>query len=171
MMLIVRKYEAKDRENYANLANSMFENLNDSVLTFEKDEYDWEKFVAEYENVIVGFLGYYHTTKEKLDSLKNRNDLYFGFDHDYHIFQIEKTCNWEYGGVSEKYRSRGIFTKLMEFAEREAFNKGFEQIAVWATVPEFFKSRGYDYIKELPIVQDTDGTLTSMIKNLRKHYG
>lgn len=142
MNIIIRKYESRDKDNYINLANSMFENLNDSVLTFERNEYDWEKFVAEYDNMIVGFLGYYHTTIEKLDSLKNNNDLYFGFDHDYHIFQIKNTCNWEYGGVSEKYRSKGIFTKLMEFVEGEAFNNGFEQIAVWATVPDFFKREG-----------------------------
>lgn len=171
MSLIIRKYEPKDKENYLNLANSMFENLNDSVLTFEKNEYDWEKFVAEYKNTIVGFSGYYYNTKEKMKILKNYGESYFGFEHDYYIFQMKKTCNLEYGGVSEKYRRKGIYTKLLESVEQEAFNKGFEKIAVWATFPDFYKKRGYEYIEELPIVQDTDGTLTSMIKNLRRYYG
>jgi GNAT superfamily N-acetyltransferase len=77
----------------------------------------------------------------------------------------------EYGGVLTEYRQRGIYSKLIQHVENNAFKRGFNYIAVWATFPNFYEKRGYVRIKELPVIQDTDGTLTSMVKNLKEHYG
>jgi YHS domain-containing protein len=87
MDVSIRVFEDKDKVEYLNVANSMFENLNESVLTFDKKGgYDWYKFVAEFDKKIIGFSGYYFASKERMESLKKNNETYFGFEHDYYIF-------------------------------------------------------------------------------------
>jgi len=104
------------------------------TITKDKKQHNWKKIhkdivkgttyehLGDYEDVILNITNYYCYDKE---TNKPIGYISLGYTTEYHNFY-----GIEFMGVLPKYRNKQIGSKLIDFAKKEAKNKGFDRLFV-----------------------------------------